>query len=232
MKDFKNNNSGMILLEFILYFPIVLIAFFAFILSSLMITQRVVLDRAVALTTASAANWMSTSLYRIGQPHPFLGTTTPATIRTNPYRGTINHFYPSTRAEVEERIKELVNHGANLGITGGLAGEVEIYVRYRNYLVAGDLTVTATQKIRFPINLSLIGITNTHIELNSSSSARIFRPLVNINDLHAVFDITRYFTRGAVDISGVSDFIGGIPTAVDNWFDTLTRGFGEPNQED
>ena len=232
MKNMKNDNKGMVLLEFILYFPIVVVAFFGFIISSLMITQRVVLDRAVAVTTASAANWMSTSLHRIGQPDPFKETSSPVTIRTNPYRGIIDHFYPSSRNVIEERIKELVVNGANLGITGGLAGNVEVTIDYRNYFLAGDLIVTASQKVSFPINLSLIGINATYIRLESSSSARVFRPLSNINDIHFLFDFVRYISRGNLDINTASAFIGGLPNKLDDWFKSLTEGFGDAGESE
>ena len=43
------------MLEFIFYFPVVMITFLAFILSGMIVTQRIVLDRAVALATTEAA---------------------------------------------------------------------------------------------------------------------------------------------------------------------------------
>jgi hypothetical protein len=223
--ELLKNKKGMLLLEFTIFFPLVIVAFFAFLLSALMITQRVVLDRAVANATNTAANWTSTSLHRVGQPNTFLGEGN-ITLSTNPYRGFINHFDPHNRNDFEERVKELVTTQAGVTITGGLAGPVEVTVIYRNYFVAADLTVNATQRMYFPINLSLIGINTRYIELQSTSSARVFRPLVNINDTHAVFDMIRYFTRGSADISNLSGFIGGLPDKADNWLQSIIRGFG------
>lgn len=232
IKNSINNKRGMLLIEFIIYFPIVFVAFFGFLMTSLMITQRVVLDRAVANATAGAANWMSTSLHQVGQPDAFMGSSDPVAISTNPFRWfTFNHFYPLNRAAIENRIEELVVQQASLGITGGLAGEVQVEVIYNNFAVAGDLIVNATQRINFPVNLSLIGINARYIELRSSASARVFRPVVVFNDVHGIFDMIRYFTRGAVDITSIADFVGNIPNVIDNWFVSLTRGFGEPRDE-
>ena len=112
-KDLLKNDSGMLMLEFIIYFPIVIIAFFAFLLTALMITQRVVLDRAVATTAQSAANWVSTSMPMVGSPDPFMGGE--VRIRSNPFSGMFNFFYPSNEVEFTNRVEELVIRNAGLG---------------------------------------------------------------------------------------------------------------------
>jgi len=225
-QNIKKDNRGMLLIEFTIYFPIVIVTFFAFLLVALMITQRVVLDRAVSSTTQSASNWISTSMHRVGSQDLFMGGEVSFGRGHSFFNRAANPFFPRDRAEVLDRIAYLVERNARLGIVGGLAGNVEVYVDYSNFFVAGNLTVSARQRVNFPINLSLIGINARYLEFHSSSNATVFRPMVTINQVYAIFDNARHFTRGGLDISRASNFFNNAPSRLNSIMSQIGIGFG------
>ena len=196
-----DNESGMLMVEFTIYFPLIFLGFIMFILSAFLITQRVVLDRAVAQATSEASMWLGDSMGRVGYD-PFSGQE--ITLRANPYANIIGDvfgagvFSPLTTNEFAETVSDRVIELAGLGIIGGLGGNVYVDVTYDSTLfIVGTLTVEAEQWLHLPI--AGFGFTGWGVE--SRASATIFRPYILMNDVHFVFDLA------SVGIDGIVDYV-------------------------
>ncbi|MCL1999410.1 MAG: pilus assembly protein [Turicibacter sp.] len=225
----KNDESGVAVLETTIYFPLVLLAFFGFIMASLFFTQRVVLDRAVARATTEAAAWLSGDIMRFGRftntPGDVFGQRSTVSIRTNPYVGLFNRFDPMDRGSFDNRIRQRVQDYAGWSVIGSFGSDIQVDVSHSWYFIASDLHVTATQSLNFPINLSMFGLDwhDTGIQLRSSSSARIFRTGQVVDNINFAFDATRRlfseFTGNQnVHPSALQGFMGNLPTLVNNMF--------------
>jgi len=216
----KRDESGMLLLEFTIYFPILLLTWFFFIIASLAITQRVVLDRAVSLAATEGAAWMSNDIHSFRANDFILGG--PVQIRTNPYTNTFasltNPFTPATpdqfRTAMENRVRTYA--GWSLASTRAV-GLMTLYVNvhYDSNLVGGDLIVTARQRVNIPIDFSLLGFNRRYMEFNASARARVFNHGQLINNVNFIFDALRHI--GVGDISGIQARVSGFPQAANTW---------------
>ncbi|MCL2356941.1 MAG: hypothetical protein FWC70_07275 [Defluviitaleaceae bacterium] len=195
------------MLEFAFYFPGLFLTFLVFIISGLIITQRAVLDRSVALATTEAAAWLSSDMLPVEQINPF--TNQPFQIRTNPY-ADLRRLYgqgvylPLTQDAFNNRVEQLVRENARWSILGGWASDdIQVHVDpLRNYFFAVDLTVTATQQIRFPFVSRF-----TDFEIQSTSTARVFRPYRLLNDVHFIVDAARI---AGFDVGRTRDFMDSV----------------------
>ena len=215
MKTFRTDQRGALMVEFSIYFPLVMLAFLIFIVSSLIITQRAVVDRAVVNATTHAADWLSGSMPIIGTD-PFSGQA--VSIRHNPYveflAGVFNadrrNFYPfANAAAFSQAVEEHVLATIRQGITGGFAGDVTVSVDYNDFLIAGDLTVTATQRMSFPLG-AFLGLDEW--AFTATSTARVFYPHFTINTLGFGFDVIRRLTGFEVEnmTSNILDVVGNL----------------------
>jgi hypothetical protein len=201
---FPPNESGGVLLEFIFYFPILFLAFFTFIIAGMLITQRAVMDRAVALAVTEASAWLSSDMLPVQQRNFF--DEQIFTIRANPYADMGRRFgsgvyRPMTRAQFDKRVEEIVRDNVGWGLVGGWVREdVQVYVApINNNFFAVDLTVTATQRVSIPF-VSSFG----DMQFQSTSTVRVFRPHNLMNDVHFVIDATR---MAGLDVRKIKDYM-------------------------
>jgi hypothetical protein len=222
MKLFRDE-SGKLIIEMAIYFPFLLMTWLIFIMGALFLTQGVVLDRAVARAATEGAAWLSNNMRIHDQPDAFYGGNIG--IRTNPYVNTVatafNPFHPVSREDFIGKIESLVKEYASWSVTGGYAGDLEIDVQYNNYVVAGDLIVTAKQRIRMPIVLTPApSAQGWHgIHFHTSSRARVIQHGSVINDVNFMLDGLRLV---GLDVSKLRGFIGGVPENADGWLKQLT----------
>ncbi|MCL2016328.1 MAG: pilus assembly protein [Defluviitaleaceae bacterium] len=191
-KKLKRDENGFALVEMAIYFPLILLAFLGFIFGSMFLTQRVLLDRAVARATTEAAAWLSGDIMRFGRfsdtpDTPNFGQQQAVSIRTNPYVGLFNRFYPMDVDSFDTRIQELVLEYARLAV----GGNIQVDVEHNWYFMVSDIHVTATQTLVLPINLNMIDVDWQGIQLRSSSTARVFRTGQVVNNINFGFDAIR-----------------------------------------
>jgi len=221
----RKNESGMLMVEMTIYFPIIFLVWLMFIFTSLLVTQRVVLDRAVARAATQGASWLSNSIRPFDEYDPFVGGYT--LIRTNPYVNTIagfrNPFHPSNESDFKSEIETRVRNYAR-GLVSGISGEITIDIQYRNYFgIAGDLTVTAQQEMRLPINLRIIGIQMDRFTHTASATARVINHGRALNNIHFAFDLVRHMSGNSLDIRALRDFVADAPENASDWIRDLTQ---------
>ena len=177
------DNRGALILEFTIYFPTLFLAFLMFVMASLIVTQRVVLDRAVSQATAEAADFLS-GANRVG--HDDFSNQT-LTVRANPYANLISgRWHPfSSRDDFFSAIDRRVDVLSRRGVVGGLAGTADTDIEWSGFLVGGDLTVKASQGVRFPIQA--FGIEGWTFE--SQATVRVFNNHSLMSDAQFVFDV-------------------------------------------
>ena len=200
--------SGTVMLEFVIYFPFLFAIFMAFLISGMLITQRSVLDRAVAQAANEAGAFLSSDMLMVGQTCSFSGEI--VTIRANPYARMVGElfneriFHPfAGETQFNNRVRELVREYAEWGLVRGWAdGDLNVQVMHQNHIVARDLTVTANQHVRFPLLPRVLGW-----NFEASASVRVFRPYMLMNDVQLALDIARL--TGILDVRDVRNFVGG-----------------------
>ncbi|MCL1935756.1 MAG: hypothetical protein FWF57_05210 [Defluviitaleaceae bacterium] len=231
IRELKQEQKGILVVEMAIYFPIIILIWLMFLVSSLIITQRVVLDGAVARATIQGASWLNNSSRIFDEIDPFVGDYTY--INTNPYvnfiSGLGNPFYPATEASFKAEVENRVRQYARVGIVGGLGGVIDIEINYiKNFIVGDLLTVNATQSLRMPINLSFIGITSNVFEHRASSTARILNQGANLSNLHLGFDLIRHYSGDRLDIRNLRTTIRDFPSKIPEY---LLKLVGQsPNQ--
>jgi hypothetical protein len=124
-------------------------------------------------------------------------------------------------AELKKRMERYVSWG----IANAFGGSITLDVEYKNYVVAGDLTVTAHQRLSMPFNITLFGNSYNSFDFYASSTARVFNQGSLINDVNFIFDGVRELF--GLDINNVNAFIGGLPGKADDWLTSLTSGVRE-----
>jgi len=218
LHNIKADSSGMLLVESAIYLPIVLLALFAFMLATQLITQRVVLDRAVAQVTAEAAAFLSTSQRKYDVDDVFYGSA--IRINTNPYHALIdnlfNAFHPfENDAAFEARVEELINNQISWTLLGSRGSELDINIEYtRHFFISGELMISARQSANFPLNLRLIGMDWDVFNFTAYSRARTGSKGNIINDVTFGFDVLRHVT--GLDVGKLSGFVGDLPNRANN----------------
>jgi len=212
------NESGLAVVENAFYLPIVIIAYFGFIVVALYITQRVVLDSAVSRAALEATAYL-TDEPKIGQTHSFSGSKEKFYI--DPYRNLISHGFTANygslgKTNFENKVRDKVREYAAFSFVVGRAGvrDIKVTTKYKNYAFFGELTVDAEQSFVLPIDLSLFGVGNL-LTFNSTAKTMVFKPASLINDVDLIFDFLRFF---GADVRKVSNFVSGLPGKVGNLF--------------
>lgn len=216
MQGAKNNNSGIMMVEMAIYFPIIMLSILLFIIISLLITQRVVLDRAVSRAATDAAVFLSGHTHNFEVEDPLWGE--PILINTNPYRtvfaDAFTPFSPfGSQADFENAVINRAEEYAGWSVLGGFGASPYFHVEYRNHFFSSYITVTATQQINFPLNLSLLGIDWDSFTFRTSASARALNNNSIINDITFGFDALRRIT--GLDISKLHNAVADLPSTID-----------------
>lgn len=215
--NLDREESGIIIVEAAIWFPMLLLAYLAFIVVSLYITQRIVLDRAVSQACLEATDWLSDTLKKYDEVSDFSGTK--SSIRVNPYWNTIvevtNPYSPMNESSFKDKVKERVNKYAKWSFIGRRKGvdQLNVDVRYDFHWVYGELVVNANQTVKLPLNLSLLGINSkwNKWEFRSTAKGMVFHTASLMNDVDFIFDAVRVFSGNKVDIKKARDFIGSLP---------------------
>ena len=205
------------------YLPILILAYFGFIVMALYITQRVALDASVSRVALEASAYLADEP-KIGQTHSFSGNTEK--FYMDPYRRLIGKFtskYGSlgSKSAFDKRVEKKVREYAtgfkeNISATGDNtnggsgAGAINVKVTYKDCFFFGELTIDAQQSFVLPIDLSLFNISR-RLTFNSTAKTMVFKPAALINDVDLVFDVLRFF---GADVRKVRDLVSGLPEKI------------------
>ena len=203
----KKNQRGVVLLEFAIYFPIAIFLFAGFISTAFVLTQRVVLDRAVARATQEGAMWLSTTMHYSTTGDPFAGGQTIG-IRSNPYLRFGRVYGPTDEVQFKSEMERRVRAYANQGLFSRNTN-IQVNVDYRNFVVAGDLKVSVSADVAIPIVPAF-----TNWQITSSASARVMRPASLMNDVGFIFDAVRHVAGW--DINRLSNVVANTTDSVNN----------------
>ena len=202
------NESGITVVEAAFYLPILMLAYFVFIAISFYITQKVVLDSSVSRVCVDAAAYL-TDEPKIDKPSPFSGNTEE--VYGNPYRHMYGVNYRSLgeggfKAKIVEKVKKHAGFSLIEGRSG--VGGVAVTSEYKDYIIFGELTVNAEQKLKFPLDLRFFGVTDIW-QFNSTAKSMVFNADAIINDIDLILDALRW---AGFDIKSLGkDFAKEIP---------------------
>ena len=198
----KSNESGVLMLEMAIYFPLIMIAFLMFVIASILVTQQVVLDRAVATAASEGAALIGSSMDLIGND-PIGGEI--GNVRAPDFLDIFRldpSFNPlGSRGDFEAAVANRASYLAGQGIANNWVVDLDAQANFSGYWFAGDLTVEATQRVRFPIQ----GFGTEFWDLESSATVRVFQPYTLLNRVHFMFDAVRWFT--GTDVSNLGDWL-------------------------
>ena len=202
------------IVEATFFLPILIIAYFGFIVMAMYITQRVVLDTAVSRVALEASAYLSDEP-KIGQTHSFSGNKEK--FHVDPYRRLISKSFTTSygslnKTTFENRVRDKVREYAAFSVVGGRAGvkDINVKVEYKNHVFFGELVIDAEQSFILPVDLRLFGIGN-FLTFNSTAKTMVFKPASLINDVDFVFDVLRF---AGFDIRKVSNFVSELPEKV------------------
>lgn len=216
------DESGIVVVEAAFWLPILILAYFSFIVLSLYVTQRVVLDRAVERTCLEASAWLS-DIHKTDTPGEFSGTVDSFSV--DPYRnlvgGLINEYHPMSKSAFDARIKEKVKQNAGWSLVGGRKGvsPIDVSWEYKYYLIFGELTVSAKQKFIMPISFWFADAPDSWT-FYSEAKSMVFDTDSLINDVDFVLEVVKKASGGVLDIDKVRDFVGNLP---DKLNDSLSK---------
>jgi hypothetical protein len=198
------------IVEAAIFLPIIILAYFGFIVTALYVTQRVVLDSAVSRASLEASAYL-TDEPKIGQKNSFSEQTEKFYV--DPYRRLVKSFKTTygtmSKTEFEQAVKKKVEKYSKLSLIGGRSGvgSLKVNVEYKYYFFFGELNIDAQQSFRLPINMAAFGVGEL-FTFKSSAKTMVFKPASLINDVDFIFDFLR---RVGLDIRKVSNFISGLP---------------------
>jgi hypothetical protein len=209
------NESGIVIVEAAIYMPLLMLAFFAFIMVSLYVTQRVVLDSAVSKVCVEASAFLSDEPKHT-VANSFSGRHEK--IYANPYRSFFTSDYRSygNRTNFNNAIQEKVRQEAALSFIAGRrgVGQINVKTEYKDHFFFGELIIYAEQTIIFPINVARFGLP-AGLTFRTSAKSMVLKAERIVNDIDFIFDGLRYF--GIFEIGKVKDGLEDMPGNANEW---------------
>ena len=219
-KKTKNKSeSGILVVESAFYLPLLLLAYFGFLVMALYVTQRVVLDSSVSRTALEASAYLSDEAKngavskdgKSANVNRF--SEKKESIIIDPYRRLIGVFKPTYgslgeaafKSQVQAKVREYAGFTMLLGNAG--RNPITVTTKYKNYAFFGELTIDAEQSFILPIRLSMFGYGDS-LAFKATSKTMVLKPASLINDVDLVFDVLRFF---GADVRKVQDLVSGLP---------------------
>ena len=162
VSEIKDSRGDTIVIEAAIVFPIMCMIFTALCLLAIYLPQRSLLQEAaqiaaVAIATDRSDTWISFDAEGTAITRPnvsALRIDSPDVFRRNVY---VAAFSGANSMLGQERAEEIVNHVVGNGFLRFNNSSIEVERRVANFLIYKAVTVTVTQTIPVPINLSFIG---------------------------------------------------------------------------
>lgn len=185
VEKFLKERSGSAVVEATILLPIMIMIFAGLFLLSVYLPSRAVLQRATQHAATGIATAKSDSTYEF-----YGGTYKETTNYDNVYAAM---FAKVDTSAAETAVKEYCSKAVILN-----GDDIEVECGVTNYLIYKEVYVTATQSIKSPVNLSLVGFPET-LDLTVTSMAVI----QNGDEFVRTMDLTADFVDYLADKAGI-----------------------------
>jgi len=213
-KSLIKGESGITVVEATIYMPILMLAYFAIIIISFYITQRVVLDSAVTKVCLEAAAYLSDEP-KVDAASEF--SEKKEALHVNPYVRMLSnaftyHYDPLFKATFANKVEDKVNRYASLSFIAGRSGvkAIKVTSKYEDHVFFGELIIDAQQEFKLPIDLRLFGVEGAW-KFNSTAKSMVFKPASLINDVDFIFDALRWV---GFDIKSIKGYVEDLPNKI------------------
>lgn len=211
IKNFINEEKGMVAVEAAILFPIIILSFFALLLLCMYLPTKAVLQNATqtaanAISVCSGDTWIGydeTSLAYKSKSADELKNVYYELIATN----FINYDETATAIVKSIHDNSVVPSNGTLTVESNL----------KSFVVYKEIEVTAVKRIEHGLNLSVIGFPDA-IQVGATSTAVIQNPDEFIRNIDIAVDVIKW-ADGKYNISSV---FGGITPFLDKAKDFLS----------
>lgn len=190
MKKLLEDRRGLVIVEAVYVFPIMILITLAMYFLAMYTSTRVMLQSSLEWALTQVASDISDA--SVTYDYPTWGTETQL---LNPYR----HIFPEVSSEDEQMLKTSVGNKAQVNFFP-LGGQLVMDIREVNMLVYKELRGSACLTVKMPINLSFVGLPS-EVRLEASAKQMVNDRDELIRNMDIAFDIVEYVDE-RYDISG------------------------------
>jgi Flp pilus assembly protein TadG len=217
-KATSGNSGGFAVVEATFVFPIMFMIFFALVLLALYMPQRAMLQRATQYAATAIATEMSdTWIYYDGDTQKF-GRYADHTELRNGKGGvyvTLFNAIVGGGTEDGEVTVEKLDQLENIPVIAN--GDLEVTVTPVNYVVYKEIVVTATRKIKVPVNFSIIKFPET-IDLVVTSKAVVQNGDEFIRNIDIAVDFMKWVESKFPEIGNIFDKVRDAGDKINGFF--------------
>lgn len=150
LKLFVKDTNGDAIVEAAILFPIMIMIFAALVLLAMYLPQRMILQEAAQYTAAALATESSDTYVAFDDNGNRVRKTPDISVYITAFKGIFGSGDPQDHAQ------QIANHMAQNAIFP-VSSEIIADVDVKNYVVYKEITVTLTQTVPMPVDLSFIG---------------------------------------------------------------------------
>lgn len=162
LKKFAKDTNGDAVVEAAILFPIMIMIFAALVLLAMYLPQRMILQEAAQYTAMVIATETSDTYIAFDDNGNRIEKT-PDNVYAALFKGIFGSGDP------QDHVEQIANHMAQNAIFP-VTSEIVADVKVKNYIVYKEITVTLSQTVPMPVDLSFIGFP-TELELVQQASA-------------------------------------------------------------
>ena len=214
LKRFINDINGDAIVEATILFPIMIMIFAALVLLAMYLPQRTILQEAAQYTATALATQASDTYVAFDDN----GNRIEKTPDKSVYVTLVKGLFGIDQSQAESQAEQITNNMAKNAILP-VSSTVDAKVTVKNFVIYQEVTVTLTQTVPMPVDLSFIGFP-TELVLVQSASAVVQNGDEFVRDIDIAKDMVIWLDNklgvsqslresGALDkIKKVTDFFG------------------------
>lgn len=196
LKRFINDINGDAIVEATILFPIMIMIFAALVLLAMYLPQRTILQEAAQYTATALATQASDTYVAFDDDGNRIQKTPDISVYVTLMNGILGN-----NLDVKDQAEQIAAHMAQNAILP-VSSTVKADLDVINYLVYQKLTVTLTQTIPMPVDLSFIGFP-TELVLVQSASAVVQNGDEFVRDIDIAKDMVEWLDKKI----GVSEWL-------------------------
>lgn len=213
LKKFINDVNGDAVVEATILFPIMIMIFAAMVLLAMYLPQRTILQEAAQYTATCIATQASDTYVAFDDSGNRIRKAPDKSVYATLINGILGR-----NLDVKDQAEQIAAHMAQNAILP-VSSTIAVDLDVKNYIIYQELTVTLTQTVPMPIDLSFIGFP-TELVLVQSASAVVQNGDEFVRDIDIAKDMVIWLDNklgvsqslresGALDkIKKVTDFFG------------------------
>ncbi len=220
-KFLRDSRGDAIAVEAVFVFPVVIMIFCMFILLSLYLPQRVMLQDTVQFIATAIATELSDTSISYGDDGTFVEQD--ADDLSNVYVVAISSVFGWDLKDAAEKAEDMAEAVMNNNSVIDISGDISATCTTVNYIIYQELTVTLTKTFQLPVNLSFIGMPSTFV-ISQQATATVQNGDEFIRNIDVATDMAEWIDKKFGVSDTVDSLFGDVFDTIGNVLDKLGIG--------